>query len=273
MTTWGPLKALGTEWRFEFFQPVDSRIQRLIYDEIYRFEALYSRFLSDSFVSLINKNRELSEYTDEFKTLLELGLTYYRQTETVFDISIGNVLEARGYDTDYTFSAKAVDEKNTPITDLLHIGETIVLQGIGNIDLGGLGKGFLLDKLARIFLEHGVEYFLINGGGDIYGTSDHGQPIELLLENPIQPGHTFKSITIYNESLCASSPHKRIWSSEGKQYNHFIGSESEDPVSVFVLAPTATIADMLATTIAIRNDTDFVEYLKTQFLFEALVVS
>lgn len=54
------------------------------------------------------------------------------------------------------------------------------------IDLGGLGKGWMIDHIAGIMREHGHEYFLVNGGGDLYVNAS--QPVEFALEHPTEDG-------------------------------------------------------------------------------------
>lgn len=130
------------------------------------------------------------------------------------------------------------------------------LTGRG-IDLGGIGKGYLIDKLAKELQEKfSLKYFLINGGGDMYGTSDNEKEIKVYLQHPIESYSFIGSIKIKNQAFCCSSSFKRCWAINGVEYNHFVDTKKENLIlaSSYVVAPTATEADVYATVLCIVSD-------------------
>jgi len=254
----GPYKKLGTHWWFELFDcPKDTEdIEKLLLAEMDRFESAYSRFLPDSLVSQLNKERELINPPTEFLELLNIGLGGYKNTKGVFNITVGGVLESHGYDSKYSFKKQETVIGLSNPMETIHIKEqddfkTIHVTGDTRIDFGGFGKGYLIDRLAVILKEKGVQYFLINGGGDMYATSDHEAAIEIILQNPQERDTAMGKLSIKNEAFAASSPYIRQWTSNGSTHTHLVAHADKSPGSVFVLAPTATDADMWATTIAI----------------------
>ncbi len=254
------IHALGTTWIVELFDVVTTEAadetHRLIGCFLSDFETNYSRFKPDSTISLLNRTGSLIEPDATTLELLRLGQQFYIDTAGIFNFLIGQHLIARGYDADYHFIPK--DEPTgfpNPLTDLVITNTDIQLHN-GLIDLGGYGKGYLIDRLADYLHEHGFHHFLINGGGDMYATSDHGEPITIYLEHPTTPGTYIAETTLKDQGFAASSTHKRRWQVSGKQYSHIVDTSTEkealmDNIGIYVKAPTAVTADAWATTLLI----------------------
>ena len=162
--------ALGTTWWIELFDEINTETLDIVMHDIEffvsEFEKKYSRINPESAISLLNKNRTLKNPDAHLISLLTYGKGLYLRTNTHFNILTGHILEARGYDADYSF--KAQDETSlvpgNPISDLLISSEKISLHH-GNIDIGGYGKGYLIDEVAQRLLElHSLKYFVINAG-------------------------------------------------------------------------------------------------------------
>lgn len=243
--------ALGTSWWIEIGDPVDVTTRTLIINECARlastFSDQYSRFKSDSLVSQLNQRRTLENPPTEFIQLLVLGQQLYTITKGVFNCLLGEHLSARGYDSTYSFVPTPEPETlPNPLIDLTITDKEITLHA-GAVDFGGYGKGYLIDQLANYLREqHHIQEFLINGGGDLYGTTLKGQPITVYLEHPTAVGQYLGTTTIMNQGFAASSPHKRTWTRDGVTHTHIVGQVNRD--ATFIIAPNAVIADALATT-------------------------
>ena len=213
-----------------------------------KFEANYSRFRPDSLLTRLNRAKRLEKPPAELLRMLTIACEYYELSEGYFNIATETHQRAQGYDAAYSF---VDDPRLQPVTlgidDALHFDEQgVLLDSRVTLDLGGLGKGFLIDKLAAEFWrKFNLRYFVINGGGDIYATSNQGRPIELhLVSSHDRQWHGKVSVT--NRALCASSPKLRSW---GRR-THIINPLTPDVIptrSSFVLARSAVEADILAT--------------------------
>jgi thiamine biosynthesis lipoprotein len=218
-------------------------------------EARFSRFLPDSLVSTLNTKRTLTTTDEDLFTLIKLGQEFYTATGGVFNCLLGEHLEAKGYDAQYSFTPKSAPTTfPNPLTDIIIEDETISLTQ-GKLDLGGYGKGWAIDQVAELLRQEGLTEFLINAGGDMYGTSEHGQPITIYLEHPLTQGTYIGSTTILHQGFAASSPYKRQWKHDGKTYTHIIDTiQREERIpkvitdAVFVKAKKAVVADAFATT-------------------------
>ena len=246
-------EAIGTQWWIEIFseitneelQVTQSRLELLCSD----FNEHYSRFRADSQISILNRERRLDNPSKECQKLLSYGKELYLRTHTTFNILTGHILEARGYDANYSFTATpnlASLKICNPLTDLT-ISDKEITLACGNVDIGGYGKGWLIDILAADLLSHDIKYFLVNGGGDMYATSDKEDPITIYLEHPTEPGKYLIETTLHNQGFAASSPFKRQWSDEDKVYTHIVSKATFDEIATFVKAGTAVDADAFAT--------------------------
>jgi thiamine biosynthesis lipoprotein len=261
------ITALGTTWIVELFDEVTEekadKTHGLIRLFLSDFESKYSRFKPDSTISTINRTKKIEQPDETTLELLRLGQQLYQDTGGIFNFLIGEQLIARGYDSDYSFVPKTepADFPN-PLTDL-DITDSEITLGKGLIDLGGYGKGYLIDRLADCLQELGFNHLLINGGGDMYATSDHGEPITIYLEHPTEPGTYIAETTLKDQGFAASSTHKRRWKVSGKEYSHIVDTTARrstnqsdnhpDEFGIYVKAPTAVLADAWSTTLLLAE--------------------
>lgn len=266
------LQALGTTWWIEIFDNTEEKKLDGAYGTIElfirTFEDNYSRFKSDSQISILNRERVLHHPTAECRALLTYGKSLYLRSHQTFNLLSAHLQVARGYDATYSFTPKEGSEEKmtcSPILDLTIEDEKISLI-CGSVDPGGFGKGYLIDLVADELKKLGFEYFLINGGGDMYGTTNVGAPIEVYLEHPTEPGQYIASTHILNQGFAASSPFKRQWYHEGKSYTHIISNTEVLPLASFVKAATARDADSFGTISLILDEPALLELQKNDQL-------
>ena len=262
--------ALGTRFYIEICDEVSpSILKKITHDTglfLSQFEANYSRFLADSQVSILNRERFFLNPDPEFIAILKHGQNLTKRSQGLFNMLLGSTLEARGYDSDYSFVPSTTKQENftvpNPLTDLEINSSSITLRN-GNLDLGGFGKGYVIDLLT-IYLKitHNLKYFLINGGGDMYATSNYGAPFTIYLEHPFEAQTYLGTTEILNQGFAASSPHKRSWIHNGTTHNHIIDTK---PASInsklcdasFIIARNCVEADAFATIALIIESIEF----------------
>lgn len=261
-------QALGTTWWIEIFdQKTDEDLTIAIRDSevfVAEFEQRYSRFITASLISIINRDRALPNPDTHLRELLAYGKQLSLRTDGHFNILTGHILEARGYNKDYTFAATDdTRPPGDPITDLT-ITPNHVSLAHGNLDIGGYGKGYLIDEVAKRLQEvHSLSHFLINAGGDMYATSDHGTPIQVGLEHPRSPGTVIKQTSLLHQGFAASSPYKRQWEHEGTTYSHVV-SDTPSVIASFIKAPSARDADAFATTCLLTDSATMQKLVATE---------
>jgi ApbE family len=217
---------LGTLWWVQVFDIIDEgkkqEIAGFLEKEIAEFDDKYSRFKPKT--SLLFKQE--MDNTDLVE-MLEFGDRARKISFGVFDLRISNLLTNAGYGKEKTMS---------------------------NLDLGGIGKGFLIDKLrAGLQEKFQLTDFIINGGGDIFVQTNQENGREIILENPFEPGISMGSIWLKNQAICCSSNQKRIWKQKNQTHSHILNLFSPYPSKILsprasiVIANSATEADVLAT--------------------------
>ncbi len=279
MTPLPTIKALGTTWWIEIFAELESEKSQIVFDDlrllINEFEENYSRFKPESKLSELNTTRRFSNPSPEFIELLALGQKLYRDTNEVFNPLLGEHLNATGYDALYSFIPKDNHLITPDPTEVLHLSPEKITLSIGHLDVGGYGKGFLIDLIAkRLIKHHQLPHFLINGGGDMYATSQYGQPITIYLEHPSDPGTIVASTTLLNEGFAASSTIKRRWEKDGQTYSHIIDPKTQKSSNadhgVFVKAPNAALADGWATTLILTSPEEHLEKMADEDIRAAI---
>jgi len=270
-----PIEALGTIWWFEFFEEISLKENQILHQDlasfIADFEQRFSRFRPNSLVSKLNQNHKLETNDSDLQKMLTLGQAFYQDTKGLFNLLLGEILINRGYDANYSFKPKSASEVfPNPLIDLV-IKENKIQLLQGQLDLGGIGKGYLIDLIAlRLTQIHQKNHFLINGGGDIFATSDqNNQPVEIYLEHPLKTKNIIGKTTLFHQGFAASSPHKRRWVVNNQTYSHII-NPNENQLQIdgsFVKASqSATKADVFATITLLQQPENIETFAKSNNL-------
>ncbi|MCA9072169.1 MAG: FAD:protein FMN transferase, partial [Planctomycetaceae bacterium] len=122
------------------------------------------------------------------------------------------------------------------------------------LNLGGIGKGYALDRAGQFLSESGLDHWLFSGGfSSLLARGQHrqlgGWPVGI--RNPLFPDQLMGTILLKNQALSTSGSGVQSFRHDGKRYGHILdprtGWPSEGMLSVTVLAPTAAEADALST--------------------------
>lgn len=249
-------QALGTLWYIEVFEPIVPErytvLVKNLEDILIQFDDTFSRFKKDSLLRELNLKR-IIPYNHDLGEMIRLAEKAYQDSDGIFSLWIEDVLLEKGYGN-YKKPTSVIGE-NTKLNSCVITDTHIYLEGDTSLDLGGIGKGYLIDKLsAYIRDECGISGFLINGGGDIYVTHQNNQPVELLLQHPLKQTESIGNVLLKNQALCCSSSYVRMWEHDGIQKNHFVTKDNKEVwAASFVVGASATIADMAATVLCITS--------------------
>ncbi len=248
------------------------------FSELDRIQATYSRFLDTSILSQMNsKLGEWHTVSDEFLDILLRAEELRKLTDGNFDITVKSTLDRLGYDKDYSFVEKKDDGnaggpedeqksvleriKDT-LTDKINTKNSapILIDAKKKrvmlnkeIEIGGFGKGFAIDRIRSILEKNGILHYFINAGGDVYAKADSGsgeKEWDVLLENPDDLSQAIGKIKLDSQALACSAPNRRKWGKD-KQYHHLINAKTRLPENsvkaIFVLANSGIEADGYAT--------------------------
>lgn len=280
MTPSFSFEGIGTHW-WIFLQGTDSTQNKKIKDDfltiLKQFDTDFSRFKEHSYVSKLNKDKEISDFPIELFDMLTYCENISFITNGYFSATAGSALNKLGYDDGYSFTQKEGTYKRGFITQLTE--EKIEITDNASIDLGGIGKGWLIDKYTRYLKESGIKHFLINGGGDIYATNQpDGTPFTVQLENPFHSEETIGQIELNNAAVACSSPSRRKWSDKisGQEFHHLIDVKSGIPVdsvaAVFTYGSSSLATDASSTALFVTPP-DWHKGIADFFKVEYMIIS
>lgn len=255
--------AIGTPWVIETAKPLPLKIENLLKERIDAFDKTYSRFRSDSLVTLAGKNPGIYTFPDDADVLFSHYEKLYELTQGKVTPLIGRVLENAGYGAGYSF--QAVSQQELPgLHDAIERNKSVVeVKTPVTIDVGAAGKGYLVDELSAILDTEGVYEYVIDASGDIRHKGE-GQNI-VGLEHPIDPTKVIGSINVLNKSFCASASNRRKW---GVDQHHIFDphtlSPTNDVIATWVLADSTMVADGLATALFFTDP----NMLRKEFSYE-----
>ena len=125
------------------------------------------------------------------------------------------------------------------------------------VALGAIAKGYAVDEAARILRENGVERFLVDAGGDVYvgGRNCEGNLWRIGIKDPRQPSRLIDVVEVTDMAVVTSGDYEQYYEIGGRRFSHIIsprtGYPQRDAASATVLAPSAQMADALATALAV----------------------
>ncbi len=120
------------------------------------------------------------------------------------------------------------------------------------VDLGGIAKGYGVDRAMQVLMDHGIEHAMVNAGGDLkaLGLND-GKPWEIAIKHPRNPRKALASVRLSNQCLVTSGDYERFFKADGRIYHHIFDPRTGMPatgcISVSVIGHNAELADALAT--------------------------
>jgi thiamine biosynthesis lipoprotein len=233
-------------------------------------EQRLSRFLDDSELSRLNRAQGEAFYASPaLFELVKLTRSYYDQTGGLFDPSILPDLKRAGYDRSMTEirahganPKKPMTPRTKPSFEALRLEEPsrkIWLPPGMEIDLGGIAKGWIAERSARILAKY-ASACVVSAGGDLYSVGiPHGRRRwEIALEDPRHPNRTLITLQVGPGAVATSSITKRSWRQRGRRQHHLIDPRSGEPattdwLSVTVIASQATTAEVFAKALLIAG--------------------
>lgn len=229
--------------------------------EVKRIEAKYSRYLPDSVVSAINRAAGVAPVMldPESRHLLDYADTCYRQSAGLFDISSGVLRRVWNFKSLELPANSSIGAALGLIGwDKIERSDTHIRLPIAGmeIDFGGFGKEYAVDRAAAILTSYGIANAMINLGGDLMVLGPHpgGRPWHVGIRHPRTDNTTLATLAITSGGLASSGDYERFIELDGRRYSHILNPKTGWPVvdsfqSVTVEAPTCLVAGS-ATTIA-----------------------
>lgn len=268
-------EGIGTHRHIERYSDLSfDKIADEIRFLISSFEKRFSRFDPDSLLSSLNQKREILTDDADFFDMLRLWVEAQELSNGAFSLFVGSDLEAIGYGKS-AFCA-VFDEQSENRLSRDESGK-IKLWGTKNIDLWWVGKGYLIGLIEKLLMSYDIEYFHINGGGDILIRQEElSQFWAIILQNPMHADEMIGKAPILKGACCGSGTIYRHREYQGTQHHHLIDPKTQKPVQtciiwLYVQHEQIVIADMLATTLFVAPIQE-IEAIASRFWGEYLLI-
>jgi len=158
-------------------------------------------------------------------------------------------------------------------------GTVSLLQPRMQLDLGGIAKGYAVDRAIEKLKQLGVTNAIVDAGGDLFALGSHpnGRPWVVGVQDPTREGPVLPDLLHLADMAAATSgDYRRYFEIDGKQFSHIIDPRTGKPVehiaSVTVVAPSATDADALATTLTVLGPEDGMALINSIPVTEAMMI-
>lgn len=154
---------------------------------------------------------------------------------------------------------------------------TVQLPEGMRLGLGGIAKGYGVDRAMAMLVEHGVRDAIVDAGGDLKVLGKKfGKPWEIAIRHPRDRGRAMALLRLSNTCVVTSGDYERFFEKDGKRYHHIIDPRSGYPstgcLSATVVAQNAEFADSLATALCVLGPEEGLRLVERLRRVEALVV-
>lgn len=278
---------LGTEisvWLWHEDAAAAAELVEAVFDETDRIDRAMSTYREDSAISEINRRaaEEPVVAGTELATLIQRALDISVLTRGAFDITYESVGQH------YDFRERQRPDEETIAREVEHIDYRLVevdrvrstvhfLEPGVRINLGGIAKGYVVERGIDILRRHGVEHAIVTAGGDSRLLGDRrGRPFMIGIRDPRKDGEVAISVPLEDEAISTSGDYERYFDEDGIRYHHIIAPNTGQPAggvhSATVFGPDAVITDALSTSVFVMGVDSGLRLIAGLPDYEAIVI-
>jgi thiamine biosynthesis lipoprotein len=232
------------------------------FQEIKRIEHLMSPWIDSSDVTRINQSagKEWVKVSQETLRVIKKAREISELAEGGFDITVGpltqlwRVAREKGIPPSADELKKKLDLVNFRNV-MIDQEEKVFLKKRGmSIDLGGIAKGYAVDRAFEVLRTLGYKNLIVNAGGDLrVGGSKLDQPWSIGIQDPRSSEKIMATVTISDSAIATSGDYEKFFIYQGKRYHHIFnpkdGLPSDGCQSVTIICKEGMVADALATAV------------------------
>jgi thiamine biosynthesis lipoprotein len=278
---------MGTRVSVELWADEVARGQELVAEvmrEYHRIDDSMSTYKPDSEISRVNAGAasEPMVISEELFRLVERSLELSVASGGAFDITYDSV----GYLYDFRAHQRPTDSEiaeRLGAVDYRHVvldrqRRTIFFKTEGvRINLGGIAKGYVVERAAGMLRAKGVEHALLNAGGDTRVIGDRrGQPWIVGIRHPRAADEVVTRLPLVDEAISTSGDYERYFEENGRRYHHIInpttGRPTEGILTVTVIGPDGTLTDGLDTAIFVLGVAKGLALIEAYPEYETIIV-
>ena len=259
---------MGTAIAVDLWDEDETQGQALtqaVIDEMQRIDDLMSTYKPGSELSRINARAadKALPVSAELLALIQRALDFSRLTDGAFDITYASV----GQYYDYRKGIRPNSEQLAqalPAIDYHHVridpGDSTIrflYPGV-RIDLGGIAKGYAVDRCIAILKAAGIKSAMVNAGGDTRVLGKHWkQPWMVGIRDPRNEEGLVTMIPLEDTAISTSGDYERYFEKDGVRFHHILnprtGTSSSGVRSVSIIGADATTTDALSTSVFVMG--------------------
>ena len=255
-----------------------------VFEEVARLDDLMSTYIEESRISEINREAATRPVVagDELFNLIRRSLDISVLTKGAFDITYDSVGQHYDFREGLRPDEVTVAEE-LPLIDFRFVeaNETdgtisFRLDGV-RINLGGIAKGYAVERGVEVARRYGVRNARVTAGGDTRLLGDRrGAPWMVGIQNPRNEAEVAVTIPLENESISTSGDYERYFMEDGERFHHIIvpstGESAGEVRSATIIGPDAVMTDALSTSVFIMGVDQGLRLISTLPDYEGIVI-
>ena len=255
-----------------------------VFSDMHRIDALMSTYKPESELSRVNANAAKAPVvvSQELYDLIATSIQYSRLSKGVFDVtyaSVGYLYDYRAHqhpdDAAIAAALPSVDYRLLKLDPATH---SIAFGRPGmRVDLGGIAKGYSVDRGIEILKQAGFDRAMVNAGGDTRIMGDRfGKPWMVGIRHPDDRDRVVLRLPLTDAAFSTSGDYERYFDEGGVRYHHIIdprtGKSPHAIRSATLIADTALRTDGLSKTVFILGPEKGIEFIDTLPDVDAVIV-
>lgn len=247
-----------------------------------------SIYNKESQINRINslKKDNLQKTSPEVYEVIQKAIYFSKLTNGAFDITVSPLLKLwdfEGGELKEIPSQEKIDEalRNIGWQNLIFTkdGKIGFAKDNMSINLGGIAKGYIVDKAISYLNAKGIKSALINAGGDVYclGEKENGESWNVGIRHPRKKKGVIGILKLKNKAVATSGDYEKFFTLKGKKFCHIINPQTGYPVDsaiiqVTVVAETCIDADALATALMVMGKEKGIELIEKLANTEVVII-
>lgn len=253
----------------------------------YKYELIFSKTNSNSELYKLNESTEPKvRISKDLYQVLEKALYYSELCEGKFDVTVANLTNLWDFknsvvpsDEDISNTLYSVDYKNISLSE--YNGNYYITKNSSKIDLGGIAKGYIADKLKDYLCNNGVESGIINLGGNtiVLGDKPNHSEYNIGIQTPFEKtGKYMCTVQIKDKSIVTSGVYERMFELNDTLYHHILDPDTGYPASTDIYSATiisdkSIDGDALSTTCVLLGTENALKLINSIDGIECVIIS
>ena len=263
---------------------VGQQLVEEVFAEAERINQLMSTYIEDSRISDINRRaaEEPVIAGHELFQIIRRSLDISVATRGAFDITYDSVGQHYDFRNRLRPDSTTVEAERQLIdyrfVELDEVAGTVEFRQDGvRINLGGIAKGYVVERGVSILRMRGVQNAIVTAGGDSRLLGDRrGQPWMVGIRDPRNDGQVAISVPLEDEAISTSGDYERYFEEGDKRYHHIIQPSTGEPAagvhSATVFGPDAVFTDALSTSVFVMGVDQGLRLIATLPDYESIVI-